>query len=200
MSKDKKSFDVDIDVSSQCKKEKYGIRSSIYNEETKKFLPHPSGYYLEDVPLDPLTKRCSMDYKDAEQLGYDKVDLLTNTSYDSIRSKKELLELIKQPVNWDLLQQEKIVSILPHINKHFDVINKLRPRSIEDLADVLALIRPGKIHLMDEYIKNKDVVRKKLYLRPGNDKIYFKKSHAVSYAMMIVCALNQKNNRGGIAW
>lgn len=180
-------FDVDIDVSPKTDKDKYGTRAMVYNHEN--VSAHPSGYYLEEVPLDPITGLCAFDSSYGDEVGFQKVDLLSNSSYDMFDSKEEVLGYAEIEPDWDLLLEDDVVESLPHLSKQIDLLTRLQPKSIDDLADVLALIRPGKIHLVDSYVKNKERVRKKLYKR-SNDH-YFKKSHAYSYAMMIICVLNK---------
>ncbi len=194
-----KKFDVDIDVLPSMDRELYGVRASIYNEKTEKFLPHNSGIYIDDVPIDPETGRCCLDYKEAEEFGYKKVDLLSNTSYEVFKDKSELLEAINKEPDWEILKNREKVSKLPHIANHFDIVSDLEPKSVEDLADVLALIRPGKIELLDEYKSNKKKTRLRLYRRPKKG-MYFKKSHAISYAMMIVAIMNSEKFNHGIEW
>ena len=58
----------------------------------------------------------------------------------------------------------------------------------EELADVLALIRPNKKHLIDKYVKNKQSVRKELYKKV--DASDLRKSHAIPYALLIVLQLH----------
>lgn len=180
-------FDVDIDVSPKTDKDKYGTRAMAYNHEM--VSAHPSGYYLETVPVDPITGLCSFDSSYGDSAGFQKVDLLSNSSYDMFESKEEVLKYAEMEPEWDLLLEEDVVQSLPHLAKHIDLLTRIQPRSIHDLADTLALIRPGKSHLIDSYMKNKERVRKKLYKRSKDH--YFKKSHAYSYAMMIICVLNK---------
>lgn len=194
----RRSFDVDIDVCSDTDRNKIGVRAIVYNEENKKILPHPSGVYLEKVPVDLLTGNAAFDYNEGDALGYFKVDILTNTSYDSFKTKKELLECMVTEPDWDLLHKREIVEKLPHVSKHFDMLKKISPTSVESLADCLALIRPGKSHLVEEYLESPETVRPRLYSRP-KEGVYFKKSHAISYALMIVCVLN-KVHSVGILW
>jgi hypothetical protein len=189
-----RSFDVDIDLPSSVDKESFGYtRAMIYDKDRMRISPHPSGYYLEQVPIDPITSLASFDYEDGDFM---KVDLLTNRVYDQFSSKEDLLETM-EAVNWESLKDRNMVEKLPHIGNYYDMVVDLSPKSIEDLADILALIRPGKIHLYDSYIKDKKKTRKMLYLRP-REGMYFKKSHAISYAMMIVCAMSAKS--GAIQW
>lgn len=193
-------FDVDIDVKSSTNKKAYGTQAMVYNSKTEKVLPHPAGFYLEPVPIDDTTGNCAFDYKFGSEFGFFKVDLLTNTVYDGFKTKEEVLEAATGDVDWDKFGDERIVAQLPHIANHFDIIRRVNPRSIDDLADVLALIRPGKRPLLDRYIKSKDRTRHTLYKRANNDLNYFKKSHAYSYALMIIVALYKISNPVGIQW
>jgi Bacterial DNA polymerase III alpha subunit finger domain len=191
-------FDVDIDIPSHVNKNKYGIKAIQYIPQKKILKQHNSGhYYNSDIPIDKFTGNAAIDYKEAEKCGFIKIDLLTNTSYDMFSSKKQLLENLYKEPDWNLLSDKKFVEKLPHISKHFDIINDLKPKSIEDLSDILALIRPGKEHLLNNYKKNKHITRINLYRKPKNkESYYFKKSHAIATASMIVCIINRKNSGG----
>jgi DNA polymerase III alpha subunit len=63
----------------------------------------------------------------------------------------------------------------------------MKPTNIEQLAAVLAMIRPAKRHLIG---KDWDSVMKEVWVKPTTDEYYFKKSHSVSYAMAIVVQMN----------
>lgn len=192
-------FDVDIDLPSTVDKNSMGyVRAMIYNEKTEKISPHPSGFYVEKVPVDTITGLCSFDYEYSDERGFMKVDLLTNRVYDVFKTKQAILEAIDEDnVDWDLFQDPKVVEKLPHIGKHFDIVKQVHPRTVEDLADILALIRPAKISMLESYLKHKEATRRRLYIRPKSG-IYFKKSHAISYALMIVCSITSID--GGIKW
>lgn len=192
-------FDVDIDVSPSTDREKYGTRAGVYVEERGVYNPHPSGIYLEDVPTDPISGICAFDYKYGDEKGFMRVDLLNNTIYSGYKSKEEVLQDVDAPVDWDLLKQRDVVESLPHISKHFDLVREVEPKSIIELADVLALIRPAKQRLIEPYLENRELTRENLYREPKAG-IYFKKSHAVSYALMIVCAMRQHSTKHGIIW
>lgn len=187
-------FDVDIDVKSGIERNEYGTRAMIYNESVSKVLPHPSGVYIQQVPVDMMTGNAAIDYKDGDEANLLKVDILTNTSYDIFSNKADLLSAIDEEPDWSLLSRRDVVSKLPHIGAHYDLISSIEPRSIIELADCLALIRPGKLHLVDDYRTDTAGVRRTLYKRPKTG-VYFKKSHAVSYAVMIaaiLCRLQQR--------
>ena len=67
-------------------------------------------------------------------------------------------------------------------------MKKVKPRSIETLADAIALIRPGKVNLISIYLAQPEMVRKVLYTQ--SDQYSFKRSHAIAYAMVIVLQLH----------
>jgi predicted house-cleaning noncanonical NTP pyrophosphatase (MazG superfamily) len=191
--------DIDIDVQSKMDRTKYGTRAIQYVEEKQTIKPHASGYYIDDVPVDPVTGMSTVHFKEMEALGFIKVDLITNTVYDGFSSKQEVLDNLNKEPDWSRLLDKDFVQKLPHLKDHMELLEALKPQSIEDLADVLALIRPGKIHLIDDYIDNKSKTRKRLYSRPKKG-YYIKKSHAVAYAHMIVCVMNSKETKRLITW
>lgn len=88
-----------------------------------------------------------------------------------------------------MLNEDNVLKLF-QISKHFNIINQVRPQSIQELADVVALIRPNKRHLLNEYRKNKSKIRPQLYRQADDDKSSFKRSHAIAYAMTIVLQLH----------
>ncbi len=191
-------FDVDIDLPSHTNKDRYGVKAIQYIPEKKIIKPHNSGYYYNSgMPIDKITGFAAIEYKEAEKAGFIKIDLLTNTSYDVFLNKQELIESLNKEPDWGLLKDKRFVEKLPHISRHFDIINELKPNSISDLADILALIRPGKDHLLSNYKKDKQATRTNLYRKPNKSGVYyFKKSHAIATAAMIVCVMNKKDVGG----
>lgn len=150
---------------------------------------HPCGQYFQSIPRDSITELSAIPYQQAEELGFIKIDFLHLSLLDQIKSKQELRELIDTEPNWDLLLDEEHVIKLFHINKHYELLAKIQPSSIEELADCLALIRPGKRQLVDEYIKHPQKVRKELYTQDGGEYT-FKRGHAIAYALNIIAQLN----------
>jgi DNA polymerase III alpha subunit len=63
----------------------------------------------------------------------------------------------------------------------------VQPKSIEQLAAVLAMIRPAKRHLID---KSWDEIMKEVWVKPTNGDYFFKKSHATAYAVAVVVQMN----------
>lgn len=177
--------DIDIDVKDrdQVLELIKHVPASIIKQELE---PHKTGIYIQPVPTDPVTGLCSLDYQQAEELGYLKLDIINMYAYEGIRDEQHLNELISKPVTWELLESKEVVDQLYHIHNHFDIVSKMKPTSIEQLAAVLALIRPGKRHLIG---KPWDLVEQEIW-KTTQDGYSFKKSHAMSYALMIVVQIN----------
>ncbi len=62
----------------------------------------------------------------------------------------------------------------------------MKPTTIEQLAAVLAIIRPAKRYLLG---KSWEKVMKEVWIKP-EEGYYFKKAHSVSYALAIAVQLN----------
>jgi hypothetical protein len=88
---------------------------------------------------------------------------------------------------WDLLLQDDFNSLLFHVNGHGAVLRQMTPTSIEQLAAVLAMIRPAKRYLIGKDWKE---VLDEVWVKPVGDEYYFKKSHAIAYATAIVVQMN----------
>ena len=69
----------------------------------------------------------------------------------------------------------------------FNSFVKLEPKNIEQLAAVLAIIRPAKRGLM--YKRWVDIL-KEVWVKPIDESYFFKKSHAVAYAHAVVIQMN----------
>lgn len=152
-------------------------------------MKHPCGIHPQAIPIDPITKLAAIPHKAAQTIGYFKIDMLHNTVYNHFESKDEIEALLEVDPPWDLLKSASVVKQLFQISKHYDLIKRLKPRSIEDLADAIALIRPGKRNLVDKYLENKELIRKFLYDK-SDGEYSFKRGHAIAYAQVIVLQLH----------
>ena len=148
---------------------------------------HNTGIYFHEIPVDPFTGNATLDYKKAEELGYFKIDCLNVNMYKDVESEEHLLRLIDTEPDWELFQHNEIVEQLFHIHDHFNIVSQMKPQSIEQLAMVLAIIRPAKRPLLGESWQS---IQKQVWLKPIDNSYYFKKSHAMSYALAIVVQLN----------
>ncbi len=179
--------DVDIDFydrDNTLKLFKHPPATIIKNDKTEK---HKTGIYFHAVPEHPVTGHATIDYKKAEERGYFKIDCLNVSIYKDVKSEQELVELMIQEPDWDMLKDAKVVDQLFHLNGHFNIVSKLEPRTIEQLAAVLAIIRPAKRQLM---YKDWVDIMKEVWIKPTDGSYFFKKSHAVAYAQAIVVQMN----------
>lgn len=158
--------------------------------EKEQLVKHNVGVYFQNIPIDSMTGLAAIPYEQAEEVGYFKVDFLHLSLLDVFETKHEIRELLKREPDWSLLMRPDIVPKLFQIHKQYELISRLVPKSVEDLADCIALMRPGKRHLVDAYLKEKQLIRTELYRKPDDGKYYFKKGHAISYALNIVLQLH----------
>ena len=113
--------------------------------------------------------------------------MLNVNIYKHVKSEQELVELMIQEPDWDMLKDKKIVDQLFHLNGHYEIVNTLQPKTITQLAAVLAIIRPAKRYLLKQ---NWDDIKDQVWKKPSDGSYFFKKSHAVAYAQAIVVQMN----------
>ena len=155
------------------------------------FKKHNTGVYCTSIPYDSITSVASLDYETAEKRGYFKIDFLNVNVYKDIATEKELTELLEIEPLWDLLGEKDFCDLIFHVNSYHDLIQRTNPASIEQLAMFLALIRPGKKHLINKVEKEGwDSVKDEIWVKT-DDSYSFKKSHAIAYAHAIVVQMNK---------
>jgi DNA polymerase III alpha subunit len=177
-------MDVDVDTTTSFKPEKFFPWTKASVVKNGALTPHPCGVYPQQIPVDPLTGLAAIPYDKAEDLGYLKIDFLHLSVYDYFKSRAEIEELVEIEPDWGLLLVPQEQKKLFQLSNHGDVLDAVKPRSIEELADVLALIRPGKKKLIKLYLSQKEATRRILYAKDENG-YSFKKSHAIAYALVI---------------
>lgn len=155
--------------------------------ENNKLVKHNTGVYFHQVEIDPILNLSKIPYDQAEDAGYFKIDFLNVGLYNGVRNEEHLVQLMNQEPLWDLLEQDDFSNLLFHVNSHGSILRQMKPQSIEQLAAILAMIRPAKRHLIG---KDWNQVTKEIWTRPDNEEYYFKKSHAVAYATAIVVQMN----------
>ena len=154
------------------------------------FKKHNTGVYCHSIPYNPITNLASIDYENAEDRGYFKIDFLNVSAYNGITNEDELVRLLEIEPLWDLLEDPAVCDQMFHINGYHNMVAKLKPRSIIELAMFLALLRPGKKHLIpvcEE--KGFQAIENDIWVKT-EDAYFFKKAHAVAYAHVIVVQLN----------
>lgn len=148
---------------------------------------HNTGVYCQQIPINPITGQASIDYNIAEQRGYFKIDFLNVGIYQDIKDENHLNRLLETEPLWQLLQHEEFVNQLFHLNGHGDVLRKTCPTSVEQLGAVLAMIRPAKRYLIG---KDWTTIMNEVWKKPENGEYYFKKAHAISYAVAVIVHMN----------
>jgi len=152
---------------------------------------HNSGVYVTDIPWDPVNQCAAIDYHEAEQRGYFKLDLLNMSVYQSIRDAAHYDQLLATAPPWTRLQEPGFVERVVHIGNHWDLLQRMPEPvdSIPRMAMFLSLIRPGKRHLVGRTWQ--DIAA--TVWDTAADGYSFKKAHAVSYAMLVTLHMNLIN-------
>jgi len=179
--------DIDIDFADRSRALELFEHTVAVREDRGEVKPHNTGIYVTPIPKDYRTNQSTIDYKDAEQRGYFKIDFLNVGIYTGVRNEEHLTELMETEPLWDLLEQDEFTDLLFHVNGHGGLLRQMKPRSIEELAMLLALIRPAKRHLVG---KTWTEIGREIWTKPANGEYYFKKAHAMSYAMAVVVHMN----------
>jgi DNA polymerase III alpha subunit len=148
---------------------------------------HNTGIYVQSIPYDPVSNLAGIDYKDAEERGYFKIDFLNVGIYKGVKNEEHLIQLMEIEPLWELLLQDEFTDLLFHLKGHGNIIRKTQPTSVEQLAAVLAMIRPAKRYLIG---KTWTEIMMDIWTKPENNEYYFKKPHAIAYAMAVVVQMN----------
>ena len=144
---------------------------------------HNSGVYVTDIPRDPVLDCAAIDYEAAEARGYFKLDFLNMTVYQLIRDPAHYEWILSQPVPWDRAWTDPTwAQQLVHVGNYTDLLAAMRPDSIPRMAAFISIIRPGKAHLQRQPW---DRVFGSVWDGDDSRGYTFKKSHAVSYAMLV---------------
>ena len=161
------------------------VRASRMDEN--KLVKHNTGVYLHQVPVNAVENLCAIPYDVAEAERYFKIDFLNVGIYKGVRDEEHLIQLMETEPLWDLLQDEEFIQNLFHVNGHGSILRQSKPKSIEQLAAVLAMIRPAKRYLIG---KDWTTIMTEVWMKPENDEYFFKKSHATAYAVAVVVQMN----------
>ena len=179
--------DIDIDFIDREQALKLFKHTVASRNDGGKLVKHNTGVYMHEVPVDAVTSLCSVPYEQAEKQEFFKIDFLNVSIYKGVRDEAHLKQLMEIEPLWDLLVQDEFVDLLFHLNGHGAILRKTCPTSVEELAAVLAMIRPAKRNLIG---KSWPEIMKEVWTKPKTDEYYFKKSHATAYAMAIVVQMN----------
>lgn len=179
--------DIDIDFADRDTALKLFKHVAAVRQTDNELAAHNTGIYVHDIPHNPITGRSNIDYKLAEDRGYFKLDFLNVGVYKGVKSEEHLIQLMETEPLWDLLLQDEFVDLLFHLNGHGAILRKTCPTSVEQLAAVLCMIRPGKRHLIG---KTWTEIMQEVWMPAENGEYTFKKSHAIAYANAIIVQMN----------
>jgi DNA polymerase III alpha subunit len=179
--------DIDIDFVDRDEALKLFKHIKASRIDEGKLVKHNTGVYLHEVPVDAVSGLCSVDYTQAEEQSYFKIDFLNVGLYKGVRDEEHLKQLMETEPLWDLLEQDDFSNLLFHVNGHGEILRKMKPTTIEQLAAVLAMIRPAKRYLIGS---DWNTVLNEVWKKPESNEYFFKKSHATAYAVAIVVQMN----------
>jgi hypothetical protein len=181
--------DIDIDVADRDQALAVLDHTAASIIRDGKIVKHNTGVYFTPVPVDPVTGRASLDYEAAEERGYIKLDILNVGLYQQVKSEQHLQQLMQQEPAWDKLYDPEFCARLIHIGAHYNTLIRMPEavNTIPRLAMFLAVIRPAKRYLIG---KTWAEVARTVWERPTDDSYYFKKSHSVGYAHLVVVNMN----------
>ena len=149
---------------------------------------HNSGVYVTDIPYDPVNECAAIDYETAEERGYFKIDLLNMSVYQLVKSPEHYAEMLAKEPPWSRLWTDPDwAKQLVHVGNYTDLLATMKPDSITRMAAFIAIIRPGKAHL-----QNRPWAEVFDSVWDGNDSrgFVFKKSHSLSYSMLVTLHMN----------
>jgi hypothetical protein len=180
-------MDIDIDFLDRSKALVLFKHIPASRLENGELTRHNTGVYFHAMPIDPEKNISAVPYDKTDNSDVFKIDLLNVSIYKGVRNEQHLTELMSKQPLWDLLEQDEFSNLLFHVNGHGEILRKMKPRSIEELAAVLAMIRPAKRYLVG---KSWTEIFQEVWRKPESGEYFFKKSHGTAYAVAVVVHMN----------
>ena len=185
------SADIDIDFADReqiLKLVRHVPAMQIHQGQVRR---HNSGVYITDIPMDPINQCASIDYAEAEDRGYFKIDFLNMSVYQLIKDQTHYKYMLDAVPPWDRLWKDpEWASQLVHVGNYTELLHSMRPESIPQMAAFISIIRPGKTHLQNRPWKD---VFDNVWDNDNSRGFVFKKSHAISYAHLVSLHMNLLN-------
>ena len=182
------SADIDIDVPDRSKLLELIRHVPARQTVDGKPRKHNSGIYVTEIPRDVIHNCAAINYEEAEQRGYFKIDLLNMSVYQLVQSPEHYEAMVNQQPDWQRLWTDPTwASQLVHVGNYTDLLKSMKPDSIPRMAAFISIIRAGKAHL-----QNRPWPEVFASVWDGDDSrgYVFKKSHAVSYAALVALHMN----------
>lgn len=182
------SADIDIDVGDREAVLKLINATAARQNHQGQVRRHNSGIYVTDIPYDPVNGCAAIDYEEAEQRGYFKIDLLNMSVYQLVKSPEHYEELLSREPNWSRLWTDpEWAKQLVHVGNYVDLLKSMKPDSITRMAAFIAIIRPGKAHLQNRPWPE---VFASVWDGDNSRGFTFKHSHSISYAALVALHMN----------
>lgn len=182
------SADIDIDLPDRSKVLELIKHTAAMQMADGQVRRHNSGIYVTDIPQDPINKCAAIDYETAENRGYFKLDFLNMSVYQLVRDPAHYETLLATSPPWQRLWEDPAwASQLVHVGKYTDLLRSMRPDSVPRMAAFISIIRPGKAHLQNRAWGE---VFDEVWNGDDSRGYTFKKSHSLSYAMLVVLHMN----------
>jgi|TARA_R110000824_G_scaffold108402_4_gene255349 hypothetical protein len=191
-----KKTDIDIDFADREKILKLIDCVPAMQIKDNEVRKHNSGVYVTAIPYDPINDCASIDYKSAEERGYFKLDFLNVNVYKLIKDEEHYQKMLEQEPPWERLKEKEFVEKIIHISNHYELIKNMEVNSIPRMAMFLAVIRPGKRHLLGQKWGK---IAADIWSIPDDESYYFKKSHSLSYAVLVALHMNLINEKESLS-
>lgn len=156
--------------------------------EHKPHSKHNTGVYAVDMPVNPIDGLAAFDYKQAEDMGFFKLDIINVGVYTLVRDRQHLKQLLAIEPPWHRLWEEpEFAEQIIHVGSYARLLRNMKPDTLPRIAAFISVIRPGKSHL-----QNRPWSEVFATVWDGNsDYGYtFKRAHAISYAMLVKLHIN----------
>jgi len=186
------SADVDIDFADRDTILELIKHIPARQENNGEVRKHNSGVYVTPIPTDPIQGCASIDYREAEDRGYFKIDFLNQSVYTLIRDQAHYDAMLAKEPDWNLLLDKGFCEQVVHIGNYSDLVADMRPDSIPRMAAFIAIIRPGKAHLQRQ---SWETVFASVWDSDDSRGFVFKKSHSISYARLVALHINLLEER-----
>ena len=154
---------------------------------------HNAGVYVTDIPYHPVNACAAIDYEQAEQLGYFKIDLLNMSVYQLVKGPEHYEKMLSVEPPWKRLWTDtEWTKQLVHIGNYTELLKAMKPDSIPRMAAFISIIRPGKAHLQK---KSWSEVFDSVWDGDDSKGFVFKHAHAVGYAALVALHMNLLDSR-----
>ena len=111
--------------------------------------------------------------------------------YQLIKDPEHYKQMLIATPPWNRLWQDtEWARQLVHVGNYTDLLKNMRPTTVPQMAAFISIIRPGKAHLQNQPWPD---VFASVWDGDDSQGYTFKKSHSLSYAMLVVLHMNLLN-------